>query len=138
RRPRDNFNRSPQFRRPLACRQSCVRYIEQASIIVTELSLTARQPMHRNLFVLLLAFALLPTGVIAADPLVIDLWPAGKVPDEPGTIGAEYVRMSPGGERKQTEATEPTRLITNVTSPTITIHRPPKDKETGTAMIISP
>jgi acetyl esterase/lipase len=87
---------------------------------------------------LALIIACFASSALAGDPVVIDLWPAGKVPDEPGTIGAEYVRMSPGGERKQTETTEPTRLITNVTRPTITIHRPPPDKETGTAMIICP
>jgi acetyl esterase/lipase len=92
--------------------------------------------MHAKRLALLIAcFA---SSALAGDPVVVDLWPAGKVPDEPGTIGAEYVRMSPGGERKQTETTEPTRLITNVTRPTITIHRPPPDKETGTAMIICP
>lgn len=73
----------------------------------------------------------------ADEPLVVDLWP-GKVPDEPGTIGAEYVRMSPASERKQVEVFEPTRLVTNVTKPTISIYRPPKDKETGTAMLICP
>src|SRR6476660_8580083 len=94
--------------------------------------------MRTKSFVLFIALVLLPAAAIADDPLVVELWPAGKVPDEPGTIGAEYVRMSPGGERKQTETTEPTRMVTNVTKPTITILRPPKDKETGTAMIICP
>ena len=31
-----------------------------------------------------------------------------------------------------------TRMITNVTRPSITIHRPAKEKETGTAMLICP
>jgi acetyl esterase/lipase len=76
--------------------------------------------------------------LIAADkPLVVELWP-GKAPDETGTIGPETVRMSPKLDKKQVEVTEPTRLVTNVTRPSITIYRPAKDKDTGTAMIICP
>jgi acetyl esterase/lipase len=71
------------------------------------------------------------------NPLVVELW-SGNVPDETGNIGAEYVRMSPASERKQVEVFEPTRLITNVTKPTITIYRPPNNKETRTAMLIFP
>jgi acetyl esterase/lipase len=70
-------------------------------------------------------------------PLVVELWP-GKAPDEIGNIGDELVRMSPKLDKKQVEVTEPTRLITNVTKPTITVHRPAKDKDTGAAMIICP
>src|SRR5438128_7049004 len=70
-------------------------------------------------------------------PQVVELWP-GKPPDEVGKIGDEYVRMSPRLDRKQVEVTEPTRMITNVTKPTITIYRPAKDKDTGTAILICP
>jgi acetyl esterase/lipase len=70
-------------------------------------------------------------------PVVVELWP-GKVPDEAGDIGAEKVRMSPKLDRKQVEVTEQTKLITNVTKPSITIYRPAKDKDTGTAMVICP
>jgi len=69
--------------------------------------------------------------------LVVQLWP-GKVPDETGEMGPERDRMSPQLDRKQVEVTEPTRLITGVTNPTITIYRPPREKETGTAMLICP
>jgi acetyl esterase/lipase len=86
----------------------------------------------------LLLAVLLPGPGVAADPsLVLDLWPA-KAPDEPGTIGAETVRMSPKLDRSQVEVTESTRLITNVTKPTISVYRPVKEKDTGTAMIICP
>ena len=74
---------------------------------------------------------------LAAEPLVVEIWP-GKVPDESGNIGAERVRMSPKLERKQVEVTEQTRLITDVTRPTITIYRPAAEKNTGTAMLICP
>src|SRR5262245_41968174 len=73
----------------------------------------------------------------ADPPLVVEVWP-GKVPDEPGGIGAEYVRMSPSLDRTQVEVTESTRMITNVTKPTLTIYRPAKDKDTGTAVVICP
>jgi acetyl esterase/lipase len=70
-------------------------------------------------------------------PQVIALWP-NKVPDEPGTIGQERVRMSPSLTRKQVEVTDPTKLITDVTRPTITVYRPSGIKETGTAILICP
>jgi acetyl esterase/lipase len=68
---------------------------------------------------------------------VMELWP-GKVPDETASIGAEKVLMSPKLDRKQVEVTEPTRMVTNVSKPTITIFRPARDKDTGTAMLICP
>jgi acetyl esterase/lipase len=75
----------------------------------------------------------------AADqkPTIIEIWP-GKPPDEPGGIGEEKVIMSRKLTRKEVEVTEPTRLVTNVTKPTLTIYRPAKDKDTGTAMLICP
>ena len=71
------------------------------------------------------------------SPQVVELWP-GKAPDEPGGIGAEYVRMSPKLDRSQVEVTESTRMITNVTKPSVTVCRPAKEKDTGTAVIICP
>ena len=73
----------------------------------------------------------------ADNPLVLEIWP-GKVPDETGNIGPEKVVMSPRLDRKQVEVTEPTKMITAVTNPTITLHRPSKEKDTGTAMLICP
>jgi acetyl esterase/lipase len=46
--------------------------------------------------------------------------------------------MSPKLDRKQVEVTEPTRMVTSVTNPTITIYRPVTGKDTGTAMLICP
>ena len=77
-----------------------------------------------------------PAGKVV-KPQVLELWP-GKVPDEAGGIGAEKTLMSPKLDHKQVEVTEPTRLVTNVTKPTITIYRPTKDKDTGAAMVICP
>jgi len=71
-------------------------------------------------------------GAAADQPLVVDIWP-GKIPGDVGIAGQENSRIhqSPilGG---------PTRLITNVTRPTLTIYKPAKDKNTGTAMLICP
>src|SRR5579871_3239804 len=76
--------------------------------------------------------------LIAADkPQVVELWP-GKAPDEPGTIGAEKIVMSPRLTRKEVEVTEPTRMVTNVTKPTLTLYRPPKNLDTGSVIIICP
>jgi acetyl esterase/lipase len=75
---------------------------------------------------------------VAADhPLVVELWP-GKVPDEVDKIGPEKVRLSPKLDRKQVEVTESTRMVTNVTKPTLTIYRPAREKDTGTAVVICP
>jgi acetyl esterase/lipase len=73
----------------------------------------------------------------AEPPQVVEVWP-GAAPEESGGIGAEMVRLSPKLDHKQVEVTEPTRLITNVTKPTLTIYRPAKDKDTGTAVLICP
>ncbi len=69
--------------------------------------------------------------------MVVEIWP-GEVPDESGDFGAERIRMSPALDRKQVEVTEPTRMITDVTKPTITIYRLATEKNTGTAMLIFP
>jgi acetyl esterase/lipase len=76
-------------------------------------------------------------AVGADKPRVVPLWP-GKAPDETGAIGAEKTLLSPRLSRKEVEVTEPTRLVTNVTRPTLTLYRPAKEKDTGTAVLICP
>jgi acetyl esterase/lipase len=74
----------------------------------------------------------------AADkPTVVELWP-GKAPKEAGKIGPERARMSPKLTRKEVEVTEPTRMLTDVSKPTLTLYRPPKEKDTGAAILICP
>jgi hypothetical protein len=46
--------------------------------------------------------------------------------------------MSPKLDRKQVEVIEPSRLITNVSRPTITIYHPAPEKSRGTAILICP
>jgi acetyl esterase/lipase len=67
----------------------------------------------------------------ASEPLVIDVWP-GKVPGDVGIKGQETSRIH------KSPIVGPTKLITNVTRPTLTVYRPAADKNTGTAMIICP
>lgn len=76
-------------------------------------------------------------GAQATAPIVVGLWP-GDAPEESGNVGAERTRLSPKLDRKQVEVTEQTRLITDVTKPTLTVYRPAEEKETGTAMLICP
>ncbi len=46
--------------------------------------------------------------------------------------------MSPKLSRQQVEVTEPTRLITDVSQPSITVFQPLPDRRTGTAIVICP
>ncbi len=71
------------------------------------------------------------------DPVVVKLWP-GVAPDEMGKFGPERIRMSPSLEHKQVEVTESTRMLTDVTEPSISIYNPPSDLRTGTAILICP
>src|SRR5678815_2837199 len=74
----------------------------------------------------------MPALASAAEPLVVDLWP-GKVPGDVGIKGEENSRIYQSAIIKG-----PTRLITNVTKPSMTIYSPPKEKNNGTAMLICP
>ena len=80
---------------------------------------------------LILALFISAAAKAATDPIVVELWP-GKSPGDVGINGEEKSRIH------QSPLVGPTKLITNVTKPAIAIHRPSKDKETGTAMIICP
>ena len=68
----------------------------------------------------------------ADDPVIVNVWP-GPAPGDVGIEGEETTRIyeSPllGG---------PTKLITNVSKPTLTIYSPPQENNTGTAMLICP
>jgi acetyl esterase/lipase len=86
---------------------------------------------------LMLSLCVACPAVAADKPKIVELWP-GKVPDEAGDIGPETVRMSPKLTKKEVEVTEPTRMVTNVSKPTLTIYRPAKEKDTGAAILICP
>jgi acetyl esterase/lipase len=88
--------------------------------------------MNRTVFALpALICIFLGSAGFAAEPFVLDVWP-GKVPGDIGIPGHETSRIHPS------PIVGPTKLITNVTKPTLTVYLPPKDKNTGTAMVICP
>ena len=73
----------------------------------------------------------------AEKPQVLDLWP-GKPPGDLGIQGEEkFIELKVDGKPYQV-AGKPTKWLTNVSKPTITIYRPDKDKDTGLAMLICP
>lgn len=78
-----------------------------------------------------LVLLLLLTASSFAEPMVIDVWPAGKVPGEPSGIGEEKEQPPQPNQRE-------VKRITNVTRPTLTIYSPPKEKNSGTAVVIAP
>jgi acetyl esterase/lipase len=87
--------------------------------------------MNRIACAVLLLLGLAARAAVAAEPLVIDLWP-GKVPGDVGIAGEEKSRIHPS------PLVGPTKLITNVTRPTLTVYLPTKGFNTGTAMVICP
>lgn len=96
------------------------------------------RPITTLVFLVTILWMSGPTIGADREPLVVQLWSDAAPDEEPGAIGAEKVVMSPALDRKQVEVTESTRMLTNVTRPTITIHRPPKEKDCGAAMLICP
>ena len=79
----------------------------------------------------LLAVSLASCTAAAAPPIGVDLWP-GKAPGDVGIKGEETSRIH------RSPLVGPTKLITNVSKPTLTIYQPPRDRNTGTAMLICP
>src|SRR5438128_3459762 len=73
----------------------------------------------------------------ASNPLVVELWP-GPVPGDAGIDGPEKGRIH------DSTLVGKTRLLTNVTRPSLTVYRPPAEKPGtrgaggGTAMLICP
>ncbi len=92
---------------------------------------------HFFLLLSLLA-ALLPGKAAAEGPLVLNVWPATP-PGEIGNIGPEhFLRVRPDGKPIPDVAGRPVKWLTNVSIPTLTIYRPPKNKDTGVSMLICP
>src|SRR5436853_1677114 len=78
-----------------------------------------------------IAFSMCIVRASADEPQTHKLWP-GKVPGEKGDVGPEKIV-----EAKATEK-NPVLRITDVSDPTISIYRPAKDKDTGTAVVVAP
>ncbi len=81
-----------------------------------------------------LSFALICSTTFAADSPVIELWP-DKVPGETNSIGEEKDMTKPN---ENLVAGKRLIRLGNVSKPTITIYRAPKEKETGAAVIVFP
>jgi acetyl esterase/lipase len=78
--------------------------------------------------------ALLAALRLGADPVQVRLWP-GAAPGEKGAVGEEKDTAKPtdnlvGGRT--------VAKIGNVSDPTITVYRPPADRDTGTAVLVCP
>jgi acetyl esterase/lipase len=87
--------------------------------------------MGKTIAQIALVWVLVLSGLCAAEPQVMDVWP-GKVPGEKGDIGEEKVTPKSfpvGGD---------IHLLGNVSKPTLTIYKPAKDKDTGAAVVICP
>jgi acetyl esterase/lipase len=88
--------------------------------------------MSQLVFICALVVLAIVPAVLAADPAkTLDVWP-GAVPGEKGDIGPEKWEPTPKGENP------PITRLTNVTKPTLAVYSPPKDKNTGTAIVICP
>jgi acetyl esterase/lipase len=88
--------------------------------------------MHRIAHAVgLFACGILVAPAFAEGPMVVELWP-GKPQADVGIKGQESSRIH------NSPIVGPTKLITNVSKPTLTVYRPAAGKNTGTAMIICP
>ncbi len=87
----------------------------------------------------LLACLFVTGAALAADPpLVLDVWPGKPAGDDPTGIGEEkFFELKVNGKPYEV-AGKPTRWLTNVTKPTLTVYRPTKDADTGAAVLICP
>jgi len=78
-----------------------------------------------------LVLVLLPALAGAQDkPRVLDVWP-GKAPGETADLGPEKALEQKPSERQVVR-------LTNISRPTLTIHRPAKENDTGAAIVICP
>ena len=67
----------------------------------------------------------------AGEPPVIDVWPGKPAGDDATAIGQEEWLDPRPGDKWQ-------KWVTNVTRPTLTVYRPPPDKDNGAAALICP
>jgi acetyl esterase/lipase len=84
--------------------------------------------MHR-LALGLACSLLLPVVAVAQQP-TLDVWP-GMPPGDTGEVGPEKLLDNKPGERQ-------VKRVANVTKPTITVYRAPKDRDTHAAVLICP
>ena len=85
---------------------------------------------HQPICLAILALALSFPASAVERPLTLRLWP-DRSPGEKGDIGQEKL-MPPQQEKKAVQR------LQNVSTPTITVYRPEKSKDVGTAVVICP
>src|SRR6184192_1785072 len=91
-----------------------------------------------RLAVSLLSLVIASSAAAADKPLVVDVWPGKPADDDPAKIGEErFFTLMVKGRPYEVDG-KPTRWLTNVTRPTISVYKPAKDKDTGVAMLICP
>jgi acetyl esterase/lipase len=82
----------------------------------------------------LFAVPLLATVLLAADPPAEPIWPMGAPNDTPAA-GEERDTTGPSGNLVAGRKVVRLGFVNN---PTISVYRPPKDKDTGTAVVVFP
>jgi acetyl esterase/lipase len=90
--------------------------------------------MRKSAPVVLLGIAVFAGLGAAASPEPIALWPKGA-PGEPGNIGPEQDTSGPTGGKV---AGRYVIRLGNVTNPTITVFRPPRNRDSGAAVVVFP
>lgn len=93
--------------------------------------------MRTSSFACLLLFNLVPICG-AEKPLIVDIWPGQPAKDDAAKIEGEKFRDLIVNGKPYQVAGKPTTWLTNVTKPTLSIYKPAKEKDTGTAMLIAP
>ncbi len=73
----------------------------------------------------------------AEPPLVVDLWP-GPPAGDVGISAEERFRDLKVNGKPYEVAGKPTKWLTGVSKPTLTVYRPAKEKDTGISMLICP
>lgn len=92
-------------------------------------------PMIRTFLVVL--FATFASAAPAAEPLEVALWP-GKAADDVGIAGEEHFFELIVRGKPHFIAGQPTKWLTDVIRPTLTIYRPAPEQNTGVSMLICP
>ena len=82
---------------------------------------------------LLLAASFLASTLHAAEPQVVNLWPAAAPGEPPGGFNKTEEFLEPKPNEKQD-----VKRLANVSQPTLTIYRPEANNDTGAAVIIAP
>src|SRR6516162_6485461 len=83
-------------------------------------------------------FSLSLPAFAADKPLVVNIWPGKPADDDAAKIGEEkFIQLMVKGKPYEVDG-KPTKWITNVTKPTLSIYKPDKEKDTGIAMLICP